>query len=108
MDTLENKTWAKVKVFFDWAKREFTEEVDFGGNLKLQVLGVINDDTNPVGEVHLGVVIVAEGDTAQISVKDEHKSGELVTIDEALNHREEMESWTRIVFEYLAGDGSKS
>jgi len=92
---------------FDWSKREFAEEVEYKGNLDLKVLGVLNDDSNPVGEVHLGVIIVAEGDSSEIQVKDEHKSGKLVTLDEAMVHLDSMENWSRIVFEYLAESSTK-
>jgi len=77
----------------DWAKREFTEEVDYGGNLDLRVIGVLNDDSNPVGEVHLGIVIIAKGDSPQIKVKGEHKSGELKTLQELETHFDQMENW---------------
>lgn len=85
----------------DWAKRELAEEVVYNGNLDFKVLGVLNDDSDAVGEVHLGVIIVAKGDSPQIKVKDEHKSGRLISLSEASKYYDQMENWSRIVFEHL-------
>jgi predicted NUDIX family phosphoesterase len=85
----------------DWAKREFEEEVDYKGNLKFETLGVLNDDSNPVGKVHLGLVVLAIGDSPDIKVKDEHKSGELLFLNEAKKNYKNMENWSKIVYDYL-------
>ena len=36
--------------------REIEEEVAFDGPYTQRIVGLINDDTNPVGQVHLGIV----------------------------------------------------
>src|SRR5690606_7557172 len=43
---------------FEWAEREFHEEVSYHGNLEIIPLGVLNDDTNDVGKVHIGFVFL--------------------------------------------------
>ena len=60
--------------------REWNEEVEFKGNiLEKNLIGIINDDTNPVEQVHLGLVYNFVGDGAQISIKETDKmQGELV------------------------------
>ena len=63
-----------------WAKREFEEEIDYKGKYKAEIVGLLNHDANDVGMVHLGMVIKVVGDSDRIAVKDEHKSGELVTL----------------------------
>src|SRR3989344_5062196 len=65
-----------------WAKREFAEEIEYEGNYKANFLGLINDDSNDVGLVHVGLVIHLVGDSDKIKVRDEHKSGELVSVVE--------------------------
>lgn len=85
----------------DWAKREFEEEVDFKGEYKPKFLGLLNDETNFVGQVHLGLVFVLEGDSEQISVKEELKSGSLVTLQEIETKKENLESWSKIVFDHF-------
>ena len=46
------------------ARRELAEELVLTGNLRVEQVGLVNDDSNPVGAVHLGLVQVAqlEGD----------------------------------------------
>ena len=87
---------------FDWAAREFHEEVEYRGNLKIKPLGVLNDDSNEVGRVHLGLVLLLEGDCPAIRVKSELKSGILLTHQECTAYFDSMESWTQMVFKHLS------
>jgi predicted NUDIX family phosphoesterase len=89
------------KTIFDWAQREFEEEVSYVGTLKIKTLGMLNDDTNDVGKVHLGLVLLLEGDNNQIFIKDEHKSGMLLTKEECLHKFDEMENWSKLILEIL-------
>lgn len=84
-----------------WAKREFEEEVDFKGHYKAKFLGLINDDTNDVGLVHLGLVIYMVGDSGDIKVRDEHKSGELVTMAHLGKVYKNMETWGQIIYDHM-------
>ncbi len=86
---------------FDWAKREFHEEINYSGNLTIKPLGVLNDDTNDVGKVHIGFVLLLQGDSAEISIKSELKSGTLVTLDECTAYHDSLESWSQLVLKYL-------
>ena len=85
----------------NWARREFEEEIDYSGKYKSEFLGLINDDSNDVGLVHLGLVIKLTGDLDKISVRDEHRSGELVDLSEIGKHYKRMETWSRIVYDFL-------
>ncbi len=86
---------------FDWAKREFHEEVHYTDEFSIQPLGILNDESNAVGQVHTGFVFLLQGTTPNISVKSELKSGKLVSFDECWSHLESMESWSQIVVEHL-------
>ena len=86
---------------FDWARREFNEEVNYSGTFSIQPLGILNDESNNVGQVHTGFVFLLKGDSADISVKSELKSGNLVSFEECFSHFESMESWSQIVVEHL-------
>lgn len=91
---------------FDWAKREFEEEINYTGNLTISTLGVLNDDSNPVGQVHLGLVLLLEGDSANISVHSELKSGQLLTPSECLDFYQDLESWSQIIFDAILRNSS--
>ena len=65
---------------FAWAEREFHEEIEYSGSLKITTLGLLNDDSNSVGRVHLGLVVLLQGDNAEIKIKSELQSGFLCQI----------------------------
>ncbi len=84
-----------------WAKREFNEEVDYKGTYNVTSLGVLNDDTNPVGEVHLGYVLLLEGNSPTITIRSELHSGALSTLEECAPYYTHMERWSQIVYDAL-------
>ena len=86
---------------FDWSKREFAEEVNYHGELNISTIGVLNDDSNDVGKVHLGMVMLLEGDNDNITIKDEHKSGVLMTLKEIKAIGANMESWSQLILPKL-------
>lgn len=86
---------------FEWAQREFHEEVNYTGDLQIETVGILNDDTNAVGQVHIGLVLLLKGNSSDISVKSELKSGTLLTLQELKPFVEHMESWSLMVFEKL-------
>lgn len=90
------------KTIFDWATREFNEEVNYKGELKIKPLGLLNDDTNAVGQVHIGFVFLLEGNSDQINIKSELKQGNLVSLDECKQYYDSMETWSQIVFDFLS------
>ncbi len=87
---------------FAWANREFHEEVHYTGTLTVEPLGIVNDDSDEVGTVHLGLVLLLQGNSADISVKSELKQGHLFTLDECKSYAPDMENWSQLVLTHLA------
>lgn len=85
----------------DWVQREFEEEVSYEGTLRITTLGILNDDSSKVGKVHLGLVLLAHGDNDNIAIKDEHKSGYLMTKAECMERYDSMESWSQMILDFL-------
>lgn len=85
----------------DWARREFHEEIAYNGNLNVTTLGILNDDTNEVGRVHLGLVLLLQGDSSEIAIKSELKSGQLLTLGECATYYDQLESWSQCVLTLL-------
>jgi predicted NUDIX family phosphoesterase len=85
----------------EWAMREFDEEVNYQGQFSIKPLGLINDDSNEVGQVHLGFVFLLQGNSDKISIRDEHKSGKLCSFEECESFFPSMETWSQLVFEYM-------
>lgn len=94
--------------FMTWAKREFEEEIDYSGKCKMEFMGLLNHDANDVGMVHAGLVMKVVGESDSIAVRDEHKSGELVPLDEVGKYYKQMETWSQIIYDYLKGGAIKT
>lgn len=86
---------------FDWARREFHEEVDYAGSFSIEPLGIINDDSNAVGQVHVGFALLLKGDSDAITVKSELKSGMLMTREEIALQYDRFESWSQFIIDAL-------
>ncbi len=86
---------------FNWANREFHEEVNYDGSFTIEPLGILNDDSNAVGKVHIGFVFLLHGNSDQISIKSELKSGRLVDLAECTTHMSAMEQWSQRVLAFL-------
>lgn len=91
----------KGSTLFDWAAREFEEEVEYNGQLELEPLGILNDDSNDVGKVHLGLVMLLHGNSSDIKIKSELKSGTLVPLEECMHFNKNLERWSQIVLQFL-------
>jgi len=86
----------------DGLRREWEEEVAYGGSFEASLLGLINDDSSPVSKVHLAVVFLVDGDSPEIAIKETDKlSGELLTLEEMRIYYLGMESWSQIVYDHL-------
>lgn len=86
----------------DWSLREFEEEIHYNGSFTAQPFGIINDESNDVGKVHIGFAFILNGDSTNISIKSELKSGTLISLDECLNNYESLETWSQFIVTELA------
>ena len=86
---------------FEWANREFHEEVSYTGNLDIEPLGVLNDDRDTVGQVHVGFILLLHGENSDIAIKSEHKQGVLVPSKAMDSYVDRMESWSQIVWDQI-------
>lgn len=86
---------------YEWASREFHEEVCYSGSITVKPLGILNDDSNEVGRVHAGFIFLLKGDSPDISVHSELQSGMLVTMEECSTYYDSLETWSQMVFDAL-------
>lgn len=86
---------------FGWAMREFHEEIEYEGTIVPTIIGAINDDSNEVGKVHLGLVLLLEGDSDRITVKSELKDGFLASMEECQVYMPHMETWSATIIKHL-------
>lgn len=92
---------------FGWAKREFEEEVSYTGEFQMAPLGILNDDSTDVGQVHLGIVLMLIGNSAKITIKSELQSGQLLPLPDCLDYVPYMETWSQIALMALLKEGFK-
>jgi predicted NUDIX family phosphoesterase len=84
--------------------REWQEELDARFVPRFRLLGLLNDDTTDVGSVHLGVVFVADVAGRQVAIRETDKlSGRFVDPAQVASVADDLETWSRIVFEALEG-----
>jgi predicted NUDIX family phosphoesterase len=84
--------------------RELREEVELpSGPPRLEPMGLINDDSVPVGRVHLGVVHLLELPTPEVRSREAALAdARFASLDELLRDREGFETWSRFVIDELA------
>lgn len=85
--------------------REWNEEVDFKGNLlHKKLVGIVNDDSMPVEQVHLGLVYHFVGDTPDINIKETDKmEGKLLDTKDLSADKINHSVWMQIVYrDYLS------
>ena len=86
--------------------RELKEELNIQSSSRnLQFIGLINDDLNEVGKVHLGILAILElSDDATVAVREvEQLKGYWLTIDALKQYGtyDRLEPWSRIVVDIL-------
>jgi predicted NUDIX family phosphoesterase len=83
-------------------RREWAEELVADWEPDFKLVGLLNDDSNPVGSVHLGVVFQVEADSRPVDVRERDKlSGRMAEPSEVLAAWERLETWSQLVAERL-------
>ena len=83
-------------------RREWAEELVADFVPDFVPVGLLNDDTTPVGAVHVGIVYAADAAGRPVEIRETHKlAGSFATTAEVAAVRDEMETWSRLVFDAL-------
>lgn len=86
----------------DGLRREWSEELIVDWQPDFQLVGLINDDSNPVGSVHLGVVFTVEAQGRDVTVRERDKLiGRWATVDEVRSAWDRLETWSQLVAAHL-------
>jgi predicted NUDIX family phosphoesterase len=82
--------------------RELDEEVSIHTTYREQCVGLINDDSTPVGQVHLGVVHLFDLEMPEVRRREAALAqAGFVSIDELRRGRERLETWSQICVDAL-------
>jgi predicted NUDIX family phosphoesterase len=83
-------------------RRELDEEVEIQSEGSIHRVGLINDDSNPVGQVHLGVVHLYElKRPAVVPREDGLAEAEFMPLDRVGDLRGQFETWSQICIDAL-------
>ena len=83
--------------YFRAVERELHEELVIPGGYRQRIAALLNDDSNEVGRVHLGVVHLIEVDSTDIRPsEDAIRDLRFLTPAELAPLRERLESWSQI------------
>lgn len=83
-------------------EREIDEELNIEGTHTQRIVALINDDSNPVGQVHLGVVHLFELETDRVTSNEDNITElQFFTLAELEARRDRLESWSAICLDGL-------
>lgn len=83
-------------------RREWREELVADFDPAFEPVALLNDETTEVGAVHLGVVFVADAAGRPVRVRETDKlTGGFATQAEVAAVAEDLESWSRLVFDFI-------
>jgi predicted NUDIX family phosphoesterase len=85
-------------------QREWAEELQATWEPRFELVGLLNDDSNPVGSVHLGVVFTVEAGRRHVQVRETEKlSGRMASPAEVAAAWPRLETWSQLVAGELLG-----
>lgn len=80
--------------------REVHEELCIGSNYRERLIGLINDDTTEVGQVHLGVLFEIDNRSFDVTIRENEKmNGRWMRLDQLPQAYERLETWSQIVYD---------
>lgn len=83
-------------------EREWHEEIVAAFLPEFRLVALLNDDSTPVGAVHLGAVYLADVGGRSVSIRETHKlTGGFAEPGEVAAVTERMETWSRLCFDFL-------
>ncbi|MFB3854699.1 MAG: NUDIX domain-containing protein [Vicinamibacterales bacterium] len=95
---------AGLEFYEEAVQRELHEELRMDGRFETEIVALLNDDSTPVDQVHLGIVHLCRLTGENVS-KGEACITDLrfLTLPELLERREQMETWSRLCLDFIAG-----
>jgi predicted NUDIX family phosphoesterase len=104
LNPVDGPDWATGDPLGAGQRREWDEELVADWEPAFEPVGFLNDDRNPVGQVHLGVVFAVEAAGRQLAVRERRKlSGRMVPVAELARAWDRMETWSQLVAEAIWG-----
>lgn len=95
------------EVYHAAVARELEEELELPGGQCQRIIGLLNDDSNPVGKVHLGIVHLIDLESDAVSSREDALANLGFSPLAELNgeHFERLETWSAFCVRHLAEMG---
>lgn len=92
-----------ISTYLEAVRREIAEEVVVDEPIEPEIVALLNDDSNAVGQVHFGVIHVCELKGRNVRKREQQitESGFVPIEDLVGPRREELESWSSIAIDLL-------
>ena len=85
-------------------RREWEEELIAAFMPEFRLVALLNDDTTPVGAVHLGAVYIADAGGRPVAIRETDKlRGAFAEPNEVGAVRDRLETWSALVFDFIEG-----
>ena len=86
-------------------RREWSEELVADWEPEFRLVGLLNDDSNPVGAVHLGVVFTVDAAGRPVEVREQDKlRGRFVPVAAVFAAVARLETWSQLVAAVLLNE----
>ncbi|MBK1883940.1 hypothetical protein JIN85_16090 [Luteolibacter pohnpeiensis] len=91
--------------YFAAVAREIEEELELPAKYESKIVALLNDESNPVGQVHLGIVHVIELDSESVSSREDALLDlGFSSLEELAGEKfERLETWSQHCVRYLVG-----
>ena len=97
-----NSSSLEKDTYLTGIEREINEELIINCDYNNLPIALINDDSNDVGQVHLGVVHLFDLESDQVEAGEANiENLEFLSIDDLLREKHNLESWSQICVDHL-------
>ena len=97
-----NSSSLEKDTYLTGIEREINEELIINCDYNNLPIALINDDSNDVGQVHLGVVHLFDLESDQVEAGEANiENLEFLSVDDLLREKDNLESWSQICVDHL-------
>lgn len=97
-----NSSSLEKDTYLTGIEREINEELIINCDYNNLPIALINDDSNDVGQVHLGVVHLFDLESDQVDAGEANiENLEFLSSDDLLREKDNLESWSQICVDHL-------
>jgi predicted NUDIX family phosphoesterase len=103
INPIDESLFSVGREFYESAlQRELHEELRINGAFRHKIVALLNDDSTPVGQVHLGIVHLCELSQENVSKGEACITGlQFLSLEELRLRREHLETWSQFCLDHF-------